>query len=614
VPGGWSYVGQKTCPDGSEFTCITLAVPRDHYALGGPTWDMSFAIHRATGKKVGTYVVMTGGPGSSGIASADGYTSYFPASIPEHFDIVFLDQRGVGATKPIACPIAAEAFYETAAPDGRPGTDTAFAVAAKTFATACVKESGVDPADLPYFSTRQAIEDLEAVREYLQAPKIHLYGESYGTQFAQTYAAAHPSRIAALYLDGPVDLTVDAATFLGESARTFNDTFIATLNACLLDRGCRADIAGTDPLAAYDALVAKAKAGSLTLAFPKADGSTQQRTLAAGQVQIAVIDELYSTGDRALLLRALAAADRGDLVPLARIVYSSLLLDPETLVVHGDPTYSDAMYYAVECQDYAYNADAGSEADRTAAFLAEGRLNGAQTSRFGAVYYGDMPCLYWPNTPTADPRPAPIVNARYPTVVLVATTDPITPVENAIRIANRLTKATVIIQTGGPHVIFGWGLACPDQPVADFMVSGKKFSGPLVTCPGSVTDPYVRIARSAVDDYGSARAFADSLADQVLNTNDYVDLLDADPITLGCDYGGTLRYTPGSTGTKLALGGCAFTAGLATNGSGAVDGDGGITLRLVLPGGTIRYARDADGKVTFSETCATACLGPGGTW
>jgi pimeloyl-ACP methyl ester carboxylesterase len=488
VPGGWSYVGEKACPDGSEFTCVTLAVPRDHYAAGGPTWDMSFAIHHATGKKVGTYVVITGGPGSSGIASADSYTSYFPASIPEHFDIVFLDQRGVGATKPIACPIAAEAFYAADVPDGSAARDASFAAAAKTFAGDCVKESAVDPADLPYFSTRQAIEDLEAVREYLKAPKIHLYGESYGTQFVQTYATAHPDRIATLYLDGPVDLSVDGNTFLGESARTFNDTFIATINACRTEKACRADLGSVDPLATWDSLIAKARAGGVTLAFPMADGTTQQRTLTAGEIQMAAIDYLYSVGDRELLLRAIVAAGRDDLVPMARLVYASLLLDPETLVVHGDPTYSDAMYYAVECQDYVDNAG-GSEADRTAAFLAEGRSTGAATTRFGAVYYDDMPCLYWPNTPATDPRPAPIVNAPYPTVVLVATTDPITPVENAIRIANRLTKATVIIQTGGPHVIFGWGLPCPDNPVANYMVHGTPFSGPLVVCPGSVSSP-----------------------------------------------------------------------------------------------------------------------------
>jgi pimeloyl-ACP methyl ester carboxylesterase len=605
-------VGQKKCPDGSEFTCVTLAVPRDHFAAGGATWDMSFAIRHATGKKVGTYVVITGGPGSSGIASADNYTSYYPSSIPEHFDIVFIDQRGVGATKPIACPVAAAAFYGADVPDGAPGRDASFAVAAKTFSADCVKESGVDPADLPFFGTRQAIEDLEAVREYLKVPKMHLYGESYGTQFVQAYATAHPDRIATLYLDGPVDLSVDGGSYLGEAARTFNDTFIATINTCVTAPACKADMGGVDPLATYDAMLAKARAGGLSVDFPMADGSTKPRMLTAGQIEIAAVDYLYSPGDRELLLRALVAAGRGDLVPYARLVYASLLMSPETLQVKGDPTYSDAMYYAVECQDYVYNAGAGSgsEADRTAAFLAEGRANDAQTGRFGAVYYDDMPCLSWPNTPAADPRPAPIVNAPYRTVVLVATTDPITPVANAIRIANRLTKATVVIQNGGPHVIFGWGLPCPDNPVADYMVSGRPFSGPVVVCQGSVADAYVPLAKpeAAYDSLGD-KAFLADFADQILNTNDYVDMLEADPITMGCDFGGSLTYTPGDSATKLALTACAFTPLQPVTGTGAIDADGGITLHVNLTGGDVTYARNADGKATASGACLkTACL------
>lgn len=608
VAGGWSFVASAACPE-SEFTCVTLAVPRDHYRAGGPTWDMTFAIRRATGKKLGTYVVITGGPGSSGIAAADSYTSYYPASIPEHFDIVFIDQRGVGATKPIACPDATAAFYAVDEPDGDPATDAAFASAAKAYAADCVSEARVDPADLPYFSTRQAVEDLEAAREYLGVAKMHLYGESYGTQFAQTYAAAHPDRIATLYLDGPVDLTVDGATYYGATVRTFNDTFIATVNACRADSACRADLGDTDPLAAYDALLARARAGGVGLAFPMGDGSTQQRTLTAGAIEAAVVGYLYSGGDRQLLLRALAAAGRDNLVPLARLAYASLEVDPDTLRPVVDPSYSDAMYYAVECQDYVYSADAGDEAARTAAFLAEGRANGAQGARFGSLYYGDMPCLYWPNTPPADPRPAPIVNAPYPTVVMVATTDPITPVENAVRIANRLSRATLVIQTGGPHVIFGWGLACPDDLIADYMVGGKRLAGPLVTCPGSVADPYVPLAKASASDYGSTAAFLDGFADQILTTNDYVDMLSDTPISLGCDFGGTLTYTPGDSGTELALRGCAFTQGLAVSGTGLADADGGITLRATLPDGEVSFSRDADDNVTVRGGCLPkACL------
>ena len=149
-----------------------------------------------------------------------------------------------------------------------------------------------------------------------------------------------------------------------------------------------------------------------------------------------------------------------------------------------DPTYSDALYYAVECQDYVYNADAPDDATRLADYLDDAKVLGVPETRLGALYYEDMPCLYWPNRPAADPRPAPIVNAPYPTIVMVATTDPITPVANAIRIANRLSNVHTIIETGGPHVIFGWGLACPDKVVARYMVTGKLPAGRITVCKG----------------------------------------------------------------------------------------------------------------------------------
>ncbi len=247
VPGGWSFVGKAPCPDGSEFECVTLSVPRDHFASGGPTWEVSFAIRPATGERLGTYVVITGGPGSSGIASADAYTSYYPASIPRRFDIVFIDQRGIGDSHPITCPAATAVYYGSQEDPAEPAQAEAAGEVARTYVTDCLAEAEADPADLPFYSTRQAVEDLEAIRDYLGVEKLHLYGESYGTQYAQVYAAAYPGRIETLYLDGPVDLTLDAASFYAEAARTFEDTLFATLEACSADPTCARDFTGAIP-------------------------------------------------------------------------------------------------------------------------------------------------------------------------------------------------------------------------------------------------------------------------------------------------------------------------------------------------------------------------------
>ena len=92
---------------------MTLGVPRDHFAAGGPTWDVTFAIKRAAKERKGVFVTITGGPGSSGLASADDYTSAFAASVTDQYDIVFLDQRGVGMSKPLGCPNATAVYYQT---------------------------------------------------------------------------------------------------------------------------------------------------------------------------------------------------------------------------------------------------------------------------------------------------------------------------------------------------------------------------------------------------------------------------------------------------------------------------------------------------------------------
>jgi len=118
-------------------------------------------------------VTLTGGPGSSGLIVADGYTDALDPKIPEQYDIVFLDQRGIGLSEPFECPEAALAYY--ASPTGAEDRD-AYADVADRFADDCVAESGIDPDDLPYYSTRQAVEDLEAFREWLGAERMHVYG------------------------------------------------------------------------------------------------------------------------------------------------------------------------------------------------------------------------------------------------------------------------------------------------------------------------------------------------------------------------------------------------------------------------------------------------------
>ena len=80
-----------------------------------------------------------------------------------------------------------------------------------------------------------------------------------------------------------------------------------------------------------------------------------------------------------LLQRALTEATRSDYVPLpCALPTTAWRSNPETLAPIPDPTYSDAMYYAVESQDYAYYLGAGDPTARLHAWVADGQACGRQ--------------------------------------------------------------------------------------------------------------------------------------------------------------------------------------------------------------------------------------------
>ncbi|HYO42163.1 MAG TPA: alpha/beta hydrolase [Candidatus Limnocylindrales bacterium] len=598
------HATQRPCPD-SIFTCVTLTVPRDHFgAPGGPTLRVTFAIHRATeAPRKGVFVTVTGGPGSSGIAAADSYTSALDPRISEDYDIVFFDQRGIGRSRPLQCPDAALDFYSFPGDPARTWSlGVAYAGAAKRFANDCVAETGVSPGQLRYFSTRQAVEDLELFRTWLGAPKVDLYGESYGTQYAQTYAAAHPNRVRALYLDGPVDLTLTGIQYYTEDARAFDTVLSMTLNTCSTTLECRSDVVGHDALAQYDALARRLRQAPRTYSFVTAHGRVVQRTFTIGDLETAAAGSVYSTYDRMLFQRALAQASRGDLLPLARLAYISFGQDPETLRPIPDPTWSDAMYYAVECMDYDYRA--GSPAASARAYLDAGARAGMRDVRLGSVFYGDLPCAYWPVHPATSARPAPLVNTRYPVFVLASSTDPATPYAGALRIFNRLNNAYLVVQPGGPHVIFGRGNSCPDDLVTAFLVDGEVPAQRQTFCDWAGVDSYVSIPARTVDGDADALESMGAVDDEINTNGDYWNWDGSGTLRYGCLDGGWIAYVESDTGADLELHACAFSRGLPLSGGGVIDfTEGTLSLTVTGPQDTsLAYIRAADGARSVTGT------------
>jgi pimeloyl-ACP methyl ester carboxylesterase len=603
--GAPQVVHKEACPDGSIFTCITIRVPRDHFSsAGGATFDVTFALHKAkAATRKGVFVTVTGGPGTSGISVADSYTSAFDQGIIDAYDLVFLDQRGVGLSQPIQCPDASLDFYLSPNVPTLSATQArAYAADSKTYVGDCLAEDGINPARLPFFSTRQAVEDLEAFRIWLKADKLDLYGESYGTQYAQTYAAAHPNRLHSLMLDGAVDLTLTGTQYYAEGAHAFEDTLVMTLDRCTDDRSCRSDVVGRNALKGYDDLAAKLKKGALPFTFVRSDGTTETRKFTFGDLEIAASGYVYNEFDRMLLQRAIAWASRGQLLPLARLSYLSLGQDPETLDAIPDPSYSDAMYYAVECMDYAYGT--GSAANRVDQYLAAGVAAHVDRVRLGSIFYGDLPCAFWPSHPPTQARPDYLRSTPFPVFVLGSTFDPATAYPNAVRIASHLKDGYLIIAEGGPHVIFGRGNACPDDLITAFLVDGTRPSSRSIRCDFTGTDPYVSIPAKQVQGYDDALDAMTATDDEINTSADYWGWDGGDDLVYGCLFGGTIRYHAVAAGYRETLTGCAFTSGLPLTGTATINTNKEtFRLDVTSPGGTkLSYRRDADGNTSVTGT------------
>jgi hypothetical protein len=240
---------------------------------------------------------------------------------------------------------------------------------------------------------------------------------------------------------------------------------------------------------------------------------------------------------------------------------------------------------------------------RLEAFLETGRVLRIDRLRFGGIYYEEVPCIYWPNDPPVDPRPAPIVDPPYRTIVLGATGDPITPLANVTRLANRLTDVHQFVTTGGPHITFGWGEACPDEAMGAYLLEGTLPPAPVTVCEGAIVDDYVPVAKDASADYAGGLDLASSVDDQVVGSNDYNYRLGDEPLVVGCDHGGTMTYTPTDVGTDLVFSACEWTEDVPVTGSGAIDDEtGGMTLEIEVPDGTLTYARDGDGNRRVTGT------------
>ena len=561
----------ERCPS-STLECAAVAVPVDHFGSAAQeSISVAYGVHRASGDRRGALVVAVGGPGASGLESADGILDGFADELVAAYDIVFWDQRGIGRSDGHDCPVAGGIYSSV---------DTT-AEAARAFVDACLNEADTGSTGLRRYATSQAAEDLEAIRDRLGFDRFVLYGESYGTELAQIYAAAHPDRLAALVLDGAVDLTLTANDFWATAAKTFDKVLTATFDECRSDDWCREDVA--DPAATYDTLLSVLDNGPITASYGDRDGVVRPHTFNRNDVVGATAVIIYEPAGRALLQRAMAAAAKGDHVPIARLAE---LFGP------GISPVSTFAYHAIMCADYRVSPT--QDTTDYSAVIARGHTTGALAARLEDVYYAQVPCLYWPDQPVSSDRPAPLTDLPAPVLVLAATLDPITSVDFGRAIAERAMDGYLVETSGGPHVTFGRGDPCPDRPILRFLLEGQLPASRTVYCDGDVADPYIPLTPLFVSEFSDALEAMSAVESELYADALYTFWDGEGAISLGCRYGGTVSLTVDDARDEFTFNGCEYARGMPLDGTGRYEVDSDtLSLNVTFPDGSLEYTSGA---------------------
>ena len=597
-------MGAHDCARAESFTCVTVKMPYDHAANDPRQFlNIEFAVHLATGKSQGILFYVVGGPGGSGIEVAADYLTYYDERLTNRMDIVFFDQRGVGPDYGIDCPKALAIYDGSPLALDRPDETIA---AAKGFVAACVardekrrspalsryRPGGAGPRGVPPGDRRA--QGLALWRELRDPVRPGICDGISGA-------------LDGLILDGVIDLTLDSEGYYSVDVSAFEGVLRRTLEGCDEVPGCRADMAKPAP-AFYRELAGKIARAPIEVPYPLPSGELAKRALTPAMLSAVGAGWIYGPEDRADLLRALAAASRGNYVPLMRRGFQALGVDPETLEGTGAPDWYGAAYYAITCRDYG---EPGPDPEKTARdILARAKRLAPDAPLMIRTYYAErIACAFWPEPGRPD-RPKPFAGGDYPTFVLNADSDPATPISNGYAVFDSLANGYMVTMEGGPHVILGRGLACPDKLVLDRMLDGTEPAAREFYCETDVVGAYTRLTSPGNAKQLDGFALARGVETELGQSTELWYWDGADPISVGCDYGGSFTATSTDIGTDYAFADCAFWPGIAVSGSGnevsGAESGNGMTLDLTVrtdgkPRGKLAYRHDTDAETMSLE-------------
>lgn len=417
--------------------CAPFEVPEDREHPDGRKISLRLAVVRSDAQVPATDMVafLAGGPGQ---AATETYSAIEPAmaGVQAHRNVLLLDQRGTGRSHPLSCRDSEP---------GDAGEDEGGFDADKVRRETrhCLDQLSTD-ADVRFYTTTDAVADLEDARQALGSPTFDLLGVSYGTRVAQQYAMRHPDAVRTITLDG----VVPNALVLGEEfAINLDAALKARFADCDADKACHARF-GESYQTLYqlrDAL--RANPHKVSFRDPQTYASTE-RMLSDYVIATVVRMFAYAPETSALLPLSIDAAAHGDVGPLlgqAKLLAGDL----------GD-TMDGGMQYSVLCSEDASELQPRPQ-DKDLI------LGDTMIEAFRAA------CSVWPH----GKRPADFrqpLKSPIPTLLLSGQYDPVTPPRYGDEVLKGLPNGRHFVLKGQGHNVVMRG--CMPRLFAEFIDKG----------------------------------------------------------------------------------------------------------------------------------------------
>ena len=413
-----------------EAQCGTLSVPEDRAKPDGRKLSLAIAWVPAgdNGDVADDPVFMlAGGPGQSARDSYPQIAGAF-AEVLKHRNVVLVDQRGTGDSNLLSCD------------GGDENDEDDSTAAAAAMAERCIAELS-KKADLRFYTTTDAIADLEDVRKALGVAQLNLIGVSYGTRVAQQYAMRHPATTRSIVLDSVVPNALGLGNIF---ARNLDDALALQFAQCTENPACKARVG--EPRVELSKLMATLRTNPPTVRYRDAGtGEWREDVLKpesiAGMVRMYAYMPLIAT----ILPVLIHDANEGHYENLAAL----------SRMMRGEMKDAMAMgmQMSVVCSEDADSMVARKED-------ADTLLGNGMTEAMAAI------CKAWPKGDVPADFHKPLATG-VPALVLEGEFDPVTPPRYGEDVVKSLKNGRLLVLRGQGHNVIGAG--CMSKLFAQFL-------------------------------------------------------------------------------------------------------------------------------------------------